>query len=217
VVDQSETPCGPYVLNERGTGTHQLIARWVSPGSRVLDVGCASGYLMQVLRETRGCTCVGVETGLAAVAARQAGFEVVAQPAPDAFEAARRHGPFDHVVFADVLEHMPEPEGVLQASTELLSPGGSVLVSLPNVAYALARLRLLRGRWDYEETGIFDRTHLRFFTVDTARALLAGAGLAVEREGFVGPLTYRLGEAGLALTRLRPQVLANQIVLEGRL
>jgi methionine biosynthesis protein MetW len=206
----------PYLLNERGVGTHQLIARWVTPRSRILDVGCADGYVMELLRAQKACTCVGIEVGPAAATARRAGFEVVDEPAPEAFAVARMHGPFDHVIFADVLEHMADPQPVLQAAASLLSPGGSVLVSVPNVAFLPARLRLLRGRWDYEETGIFDATHLRFFTVETARALLVDAGLRVERAAFVGPLTYRMGGTGLALTRLRPQLLANQVVLEGR-
>ncbi len=215
-IDQELPQHSPYVLNQRGIGTHQLITRWATPGSRILDVGCADGYVMESLRREKACTCVGIEVGPAAAAARLAGFEVVDEPAPQAFAVARLHGPFDHVVFADVLEHMADPQPVLQAAGALLSPGGSVLVSVPNVAFLPARLRLLRGRWDYEETGIFDATHLRFYTVETARALLAEAGLTVERIAYVGPLTYRMGETGLALTRLRPQLLANQVVLEGR-
>lgn len=210
------TSSGRYMLNQRGIGTHQLIARWAATGARVLDVGCADGYVMDVLRTARECTCVGMETGAAALAARRAGFHVIEELAPSGFETAGKHGPFDHVVFADVLEHMPDPLTALRASSALLAPGGSVLVSLPNVAYLPARLRVLRGQWRYEETGIFDATHLRFFTVSTARELLANAGLKILRQGFIGPLTYRLGETGLALTRIRPQLLANQIVLEGR-
>lgn len=207
---------GGYTLNERGVGTHQLITRWVRPESHVLDVGCASGYLMRMLRDTRGCTCVGIESGPAAVEAEQEGFPVIRGLAPAAFDAARVHGPFDHVVLADVLEHTVEPEPILRAVADLLAPGGSVLISLPNIAYLRARLRVLSGDWTYEESGIFDRTHLRFFTLASARQLLREAGLELQRDGFIGPLTYRLGDPGLALTRLRPQLLANQVVLEGR-
>lgn len=205
-----------YTLNERGIGTHQIITRWVRPQSHVLDVGCASGYLMGLLRDTRGCTCVGIETGSAAAEARGQGFEVVEGLAPEAFDVAQRRGPYDHVVLADVLEHTPDPEPILRAVADLLAPDGSVIVSLPNIAYLRARLRVLRGDWSYEDSGIFDRTHLRFFTVATARQLLRQSGLALRREAFVGPLTYRMGEPGVALTRLRPQVLANQLVLEAR-
>ncbi|PPK93895.1 methionine biosynthesis protein MetW [Kineococcus xinjiangensis] len=204
-----------YLLNTRGVGTHQVIARWVRPGSRVLDVGCASGYLMKVMSTTGGCTCVGIESGPAATAAREEGFEVIHGFAPEAFDAARSSGPFDHVVFADVLEHTTDPGPVLQAAADLLTPDGTVIVSLPNIAYLLARLRLLSGRWTYEEHGIFDRTHLRFFTVATARELLEGAGVRLRRTAYIGPLTYRMGDRGLALTRIRPQILASQVVLEG--
>ncbi len=205
-----------YTLNERGIGTHQIITRWVRPQSHVLDVGCASGYLMRLLRDTRGCTCVGIETGAAAAEAERQGFEVIEGLAPEAFGAAQRRGPYDHVVLADVLEHTPDPEPILRAVADLLAPDGSVIVSLPNIAYLRARLRVLRGDWSYDDSGIFDRTHLRFFTVATARQLLQQSGLDLRGEAFVGPLTYRMGEPGVALTRLRPQVLANQLVLEGQ-
>lgn len=205
-----------YTLNERGIGTHQLITQWARPQSRVLDVGCASGYMMRLLRDVRGCTCVGIEAGAGVADARREGFDVIQGMAPEAFDAARQWGPFDHVVLADVLEHTAEPEPILRAVADLLAPGGSVIVSLPNIAYALARLRVLRGKWSYDDSGIFDRTHLRFFTISTARELLQQAGVDLQRDAFVGPLTYRLGERGVALTRLRPQLLANQVVLEGR-
>ena len=99
----------------------------------------------------------------------------------------------------------------------LLTPGGSVVVSLPNIAYALARLRLLRGVWRYERTGIFDDTHLRFFTRATAREMLERAGLRVEAERHIGPASYAVGRPGMAVTRLRPGLLASQLVFLARL
>jgi len=95
----------------------------------------------------------------------------------------------------------------------LLATGGSVIVSLPNVLTASARLRLLAGIWRYEDVGIFDRTHLRFFSVATARELVHDAGLRIVDELDVGPLTHRLGQRAVALTKLRPGILATQIVI----
>ena len=126
-------------------------------------------------------------------------------------------GPYDQVLLADVLEHTPEPDAVLRDLVGLLTPGGSVVVSLPNIAYALARLRLLRGVWRYERTGIFDDTHLRFFTRATAREMLERAGLRVEAERHIGPASYAVGRPGMAVTRLRPGLLASQLVFLARL
>jgi 2-polyprenyl-3-methyl-5-hydroxy-6-metoxy-1,4-benzoquinol methylase len=87
--------------------------------------------------------------------------------------------PFDVVVAGDVLEHLPRPEALLAALKPLLKPGGTLLVSLPNVANVTVRASLLAGKFPYADRGILDRTHLRFYTRGSARALLAGAGYVV--------------------------------------
>jgi SAM-dependent methyltransferase len=89
------------------------------------------------------------------------------------------HGPFDAIVYGDVLEHLSDPRAVLQALDQTLTPGGTVIVSVPNVAHLWVRLSLLAGRFDYADRGILDRTHLRFFTRRTLLELLRDAGLAV--------------------------------------
>ena len=80
-------------------------------------------------------------------------------------------------------EHVAWPQAVLEAYLPLLRPGGRVLVSLPNVGLWSARFSHLLGKWDYAETGVLDRTHLRFFTARSARELLEGAKLTVRRRG----------------------------------
>jgi SAM-dependent methyltransferase len=89
----------------------------------------------------------------------------------------RRHAPFDVVVLADVLEHVAAPAELLGLAASALKPGGRVLLSVPNVAHWTMRLHLLRGRFDYTETGIRDATHLRWFTAATIRGLVHECGL----------------------------------------
>ncbi len=100
------------------------------------------------------------------------------EPLPGAL-ASLPPGTFDLVVAGDVLEHLPDPGAVLDRVAVLLSPAGSLLVSLPNVANVTVRLSLLLGRFPYAPRGILDATHLRFFTRRTARELLAARGLRV--------------------------------------
>jgi methionine biosynthesis protein MetW len=210
-------PVTPYALNRRGYGTHQAIAERVRAGSRILDVGCASGYVMAYLRETKGCDGIGIEQDPdAAAQARLAGFTVVEDNAERGMAMAASHGPFDHIIFGDVLEHMVDPGPVLAASRDLLRGEGTVIVSLPNVVSLRARLRLASGVWRYEDSGIFDRTHLRFFTVSTGRDLVADSGFRISHETYVGPLTFLGGRRLLALTALRPGLLGNQMVFEVR-
>ena len=76
------------------------------------------------------------------------------------------------MLLLDVLEHLKNPERLLNQCRDVLKPDGAVVVSLPNVANITVRLMLLLGNFDYTERGILDRTHLRFFTRKTARQFL---------------------------------------------
>jgi methionine biosynthesis protein MetW len=193
----------------------------VPPGARVLDIGCAEGYLARALRERRcGATVVGLEADPAAADAARAWCEAVVEgDAEDPAVRARVEGPFDRVLFGDVLEHLRDPAAVLRWSPAVLGPGGRAVVSLPNIAHWTGRRELLRGRFPRADHGLFDRTHLRFFTRASARALVREAGLRVEREAFAPaplPLESRvaaLGRLRPALVARRPELFALQIVL----
>lgn len=106
--------------------------------------------------------------------------------------------PFDVIVAGDILEHLPRPEVLLGALKPLLKPGGVLLLSLPNVANVTVRLGLLLGRFTYAPRGILDRTHLRFFTRNTGRALLEECGFRVSS---VAPTAMPLELAFPALSR----------------
>lgn len=205
-----------YVFNRHGFGSHNAIAEWARPASRVLDIGCASGYLMTYLHEQKECRPTGIEPyARYAAEARQTGFPVIEADALEGMAELGDGAKFDHVIYADVLEHMEDPLPVLRATKDVLAPGGTVLISLPNIAFVKARWRIARGIWEYEDSGIFDRTHLRFFTMHSARSLVTEAGYRIKREVHVGPLTHRGGRWGLRINRLRPGLLANQIIIEG--
>jgi SAM-dependent methyltransferase len=87
---------------------------------------------------------------------------------------------FDTIVFADVLEHLPDPIGTLRGYLRFLAPNGQILISVPNVAVWNTRLGLLFGRFEYTATGTLDRTHLRFFTRASLLRALGAVGLNVE-------------------------------------
>lgn len=83
------------------------------------------------------------------------------------------------VVLADVLEHMRQPEQSLLRMRDFMNPGGYIVVSLPNAGNWRIMVSLLFGRFDYADTGILDRTHLRFFTKRSAEAMIRKAGYEV--------------------------------------
>lgn len=194
---------------------HNAVLDLVPAGSSVLDVGCSIGDLGAKLLAAGAGPIVGIEPeAAAAVRARSQGLSVVDGDLEGALagRAVDEAGPYDRILLADVLEHTADPLTPLREVRRWLAPGGALVISVPNIAYGPARIRLLRGIWRYEETGIFDATHLRFFTLATARELIADAGYRVTAEIPVGPATWALGARGLPVTRLRPQLLAVQIV-----
>lgn len=159
---------------------HAIILRQIPPGVRVLDVGCATGYLGRYLTEEQGCTVDGVEYDLqAAEIARQYYRRVWVGDVEDEVLLADIPGPYDVVMCPAVLEHLARPDLVLRRLRRLIAPGGFLIASLPNVAHWSVRWKLLRGRWDYTEYGLLDRTHLRFYTLRTAQELLENVGYRV--------------------------------------
>ncbi len=163
-------------------------------GMRILDVGCGFATTSESL-EKLGNHVTGIESSDVAceVAGRRIA-RVVRADLQDLAAVASSLGSakYDAIIFADVLEHLAWPLGILRRYLEWLEPGGSVIVSLPNVGLWSVRLAHLFGRWEYEETGVLDRTHLRFFTRRSARQLLREAGLMPVRTthnpGLVRPL-----------------------------
>jgi protein-L-isoaspartate O-methyltransferase len=155
-----------------------VLAR-VGKGERVLEVGAHTGYFSALLRE-HGCTVTALEVDPRAAAAAGVADRLVVGDVEDARLRARLGGPFDLVLFMHVLEHLVDPWAVLHATHEHLAPEGRVIVLLPNVACWRVRKSLfLHGAFAYEDTGILDRTHLRFFTLDSGRRLLETCGFVV--------------------------------------
>jgi 2-polyprenyl-3-methyl-5-hydroxy-6-metoxy-1,4-benzoquinol methylase len=175
--------------------SHVQMLQLVGGGKRVLDVGCATGYLARALVE-QGCTVWGVEyDAQAAEQARSALADVLVGDL-ETLDLVGYFGVgrFDVVIFGDVLEHLRRPLDVLREARPLLVPGGCVVLSIPNIAHGSVRLALLRGEWRYRPLGLLDDTHLRFFTRDTVEELLRAAGLV--------PVDVRRTTAGLFDTEL---------------
>lgn len=165
-----------------------IIARWVPQGARVLEVGPGDGVVGTWLTTHKGCSVVGVEYVAVAAAVAAATFDHIIVGSIEDSQVqgqVRTLAPFDVIIFADVLEHLVDPWGVLRELRPLLNPGGRVLLSVPNIAHWTTRLNLLIGRFDYTEGYLMDRTHLRWFTRKSARQLAANSGYHVVKEQIV--------------------------------
>jgi len=152
------------------------IIDWSKPGLRALDVGCDTGRLGEFLKG-RGLTVDGVEMDPSAsgLACRRLD-RVYTGGIEDERTIRELEGPYDIIIFADVLEHLSRPDETLDKMKAVLAPNGIIIASLPNVANFRVRFGLLFGRFDYTEIGILDRTHLRFYTRKTAVELFKKAG-----------------------------------------
>lgn len=195
-------------------GYNPLLAALIpQQARRIVEVGCSTGGLAQGLKAARepGLHVVGLELDArAADMARRHCDEVIHLNIDEAevefFASQQGH---DCWVFGDVLEHLRDPWRVLAEVVKVLAPGGCVVASIPNAQHWSVQARLNMGHFNYEPTGLMDRTHLRWFTRETMRKMFEGAGLRVEATipGIVDE--PRIREQGLAAVRLMAQALGR--------
>lgn len=207
------------LVHEAGglAASHRWLVERVPRGSTVLDCGCAGGLTARALSEERGCVVDGAEVSAeAAETAREACRQVYVGSLEDpAFVGSLGSG-YDRIVFGDVLEHLADPAAVLELVRGRLAPEGRILISVPNVAYWRMRIHLLFGRFRYRDSGLLDRTHLRFYTWHGGRRLVEGAGYRVVRHEMTCRVPRVPGVHAVlcALARLRPNLFGYQTLIE---
>ena len=162
------------------TSTGMILNR-IKKGSTVLEFGCATGRMTRYMKEVLGCRVYIVEYD-------QGAFEQAAQFAEDGicddimkFCWAERFAgvSFDAIIFADVLEHLPQPEQVLSQAAAFLKDDGCIFVSVPNVTHNDVILKMFEERFDYTRTGLLDDTHVHFWGLENIKHLGQEAGLSV--------------------------------------
>lgn len=157
----------------------------IPPGlGSILEVGCGTGALGAHYKASNPDThYTGIELNPeAAAVGRDRIDRVITANVEQADEPELQFADqsFDALVYGDVLEHLINPWEVLDRHSRWLKPDGYVIASIPNVQNWTILRDLMRGRWDYQDEGLLDRTHLRFFTLDSVKALFAQAGLRIE-------------------------------------
>jgi glycosyltransferase involved in cell wall biosynthesis/2-polyprenyl-3-methyl-5-hydroxy-6-metoxy-1,4-benzoquinol methylase len=177
---------------------HTLALARVAPGSAVLDVGCASGYVSRALRLKR-CSVTGIDQ--------------VPPSSHSMLDRFIRHdldegvfpvnvGMFDYILLLDVIEHLRSPEAfidLLRNSREEGRKDTQLIVSTGNVAFVITRLMLLLGFFNYGVRGILDLTHKRLFTFSTFRKLFEQAGYRIEEvKGVPAPFPLALSNTAVA-------------------
>ena len=157
---------------------------------RILDVGCAAGYLGKILRQ-RGHYVAGIESDATSAKKARVYYDVFHLADIETFAFPDRQE-FDYILFADILEHLRDPAAVLRKAIPALRDTGKLIISVPNVANWIIRLSLLFGNFDSADRGILDKTHLHFFTLRT--------------------LTKMMGEVSCRVLDVTPTTLPVQLV-----
>lgn len=154
----------------------------------MLEVGPGDGVISRWLKTRKHCKTIGVEIVAAAREIARDAFEQIFTGSIEDVAIVSQvssYAPFDAIIFADVLEHLVDPWQVLKNVRPLLARDGRVLLSIPNVAHWIPRLKLLLGHFDYTDGYLMDRTHLRWFTRQSAKQMAIDCGYRVTAENTV--------------------------------
>jgi glycosyltransferase involved in cell wall biosynthesis len=191
-----------YVAKLDFDSPHAVAFGLVAPKSRVLDLGCAGGYVGMELRQKKQCEVVGVD--------------VHALPEGASLDEFHQHdlnrGPpklsrqFDYVLLLDVIEHMASPEEFVERLHDAvkMAPDTRLIVSTGNIGFLIVRLMLLIGQFNYGKKGILDLTHTRLFSFASLRRLFEQGGFRViECRGIPAPFPLALGASGAGRLLLR--------------
>lgn len=146
---------------------------------RVLEIGCGAGMTGKALKDRGVEEVVGVELEPEPGRNAMQYYDRVIVGDAEKITLPYKEGHFDCVIYGDVLEHLVDPWRLLREHNRLLRTGGVIICSIPNIRYFKVTNNLvLRGRWEYEDDGVLDRTHLRFFTKASIERMVADAGFA---------------------------------------
>jgi len=216
-------------------GTDPQIIKRVRPFSNVLEIGCSTGYIGKYLGEELTCTIAGVEINEAEAEEARPYYDLIVKgdiqdkSVLDQIEFKYKAlMPYDHILLMSVIEFWAEPLPTLQRLSKLLKPGGTMLISLPNIAHWSMRYNVLFGNFNYQYRGILERGHLRFYTAKTSRDLIESAGLRITHSSIdpdngipkFNGLMLRFGSSGVKflsfLYNLAPKFFGYQFIYEAK-
>lgn len=164
------------------------VVRMVGERKRVLEVGAGPGSITRMLRDCGDCRVTALEIDSDAIDSLKPICEQVYQTDlnnPAWSDSLQTQGPFEVIVAADVLEHLYDPWSTLAAMKALVKPEGYLVISLPHVGHSAVVACLLNGDFDYRDTGLLDRTHIRFFGIKNVQTLFEKSGLKITEAQFV--------------------------------
>ncbi|MBU3938355.1 glycoside hydrolase family 99-like domain-containing protein [bacterium] len=156
----------------------------IKTGSKILEFGPSHGRLTRFLKEYMQCNvcCVELDEEAAQEAAQYAQKMIVGDIESLLWEEELQGESFDYIIFADVLEHLRNPQKILINVQHYLNEEGSILISIPNIAHASILIDLLQDKFIYRNVGLLDNTHIRLFTKTTLDTMIKDSGLYKQYE-----------------------------------
>jgi len=150
---------------------------------RLLEIGCSSGgFAASIARPGRVMWGIELDPTAAEQARSRQVFDRLFNCGFDAALPQLESSSFDCIIANDVIEHLTDPWVAARSIHSLLAPGGQLVMSIPNIRYwEVVRDLWIEGQWEYEDSGIMDRTHLRFFTISSIRRILMSTGFRIDR------------------------------------
>lgn len=187
--------------------------------SKVLEIGCGSGRLANLLSMRKKCLvyCVEKEPAMASIAKNKCvemlNMDIETKELPYSI------GFFDCIILGNVLEHMREPSNILAKLKKHLSENGFLIYSVPNIVNWHSRITIFFGEFEYAENGIFDRTHLHFYNLNSAKKLAEDAGYRIIWMD-VTPSVYlfkgKLNFLWYRLAKLWKNLFADEFIIQAR-
>ena len=182
LVDQVKYKAEDYDPDLHTGNIDQLTLLHIPEGARVLDIGCATGFIGHWLQTQKGCKVTGVEYGPAQAEVARTQLEAVITgsiEAPEVQAQINELQSFDVVMATAAIVCMVDPWALLEQMKSWIAPGGKLVITCANVAHWSIRRNLLFGKWDYKDFGVLDVVALRFFTVNSFRRSLEKAGYRI--------------------------------------
>jgi O-antigen biosynthesis protein len=203
-------------LNTNPYSVHQKIIHFVGQNKNVLDVGCSEGLLSKKMKENN-CSLVGIEQDKDAAGIAEEYCQDLILGDVESIELDSKYeNYFDILIFADILEHLKEPSDVLERFKKYLKDDGCLIISLPNISNWKIRLQMLLGKFEYNEYGILDNGHIRFFNEKSVKKMIYNAGYEIIKFDLTVGDVKRFSNIFHSIGMIRPNLFAFQFLIIGK-
>ena len=185
----------------------------IPDGSAVLDIGCATGFMGDYLKRKKDCRVVGVEIGREeAREALKVLDRVLVGDVEDGRTLNKITEKFDVIIASAIIEHLKDPWRFLREIKKYLKKDGFIIVTTSNITHWATRMNMVRGKFEYQDYGVLDNTHLCFFTTHTFSQLLKDSGYKVDKF-LIDPVGGGYPKVSFLMSKLFPNLFAYQMLI----